>query len=59
MILNPIIISKDKTIGDALEIMEKYSISGIPVVDNEKLIGILTNRDIRFEENHSILISKR
>tara|TARA_Y100001970_G_C14240697_1_gene864744 strand:- start:428 stop:1900 length:1473 start_codon:yes stop_codon:yes gene_type:complete len=59
MILNPITISKDKTIGDALEIMEKFSISGIPVVENEKLLGILTNRDIRFEDNHSILISKR
>ena len=59
MILNPITISKDKTIGDALEIMEKFSISGIPVVDDEKLLGILTNRDIRFEEEHSILISER
>ena len=59
MILNPITISKGKTIGDALEIMEKFSISGIPVVDDGKLLGILTNRDIRFEEDHSILISKR
>jgi len=59
MILNPITISKNKTIGDALEIMEKFSISGIPVVDKEKLLGILTNRDIRFEDDHSILISKR
>jgi len=59
MILNPITISKDKTIGDALEIMEKFSISGIPVVDEGQLLGILTNRDIRFEDDHSILISKR
>ena len=59
MILNPITISKNKTIKDALQIMEKYSISGIPVVDGEKLIGIITNRDIRFEDDHSILISKR
>ena len=59
MILNPITISKNKTIGDALDIMEKFSISGIPVVDEEKLLGILTNRDIRFEDDHSILISKR
>tara|TARA_Y100000996_G_scaffold414254_1_gene404618 strand:+ start:8012 stop:9484 length:1473 start_codon:yes stop_codon:yes gene_type:complete len=59
MILNPITISKNKTIGDALDIMEKFSISGIPVVDKEKLLGILTNRDIRFEDDHSILISKR
>ena len=59
MILNPITISKHKTIGDALEIMEKYSISGIPVVEESKLVGILTNRDIRFEEDDSILVSKR
>ena len=59
MILNPITISKNKTIKDALLIMEKYSISGIPVVNNGKLEGIITNRDIRFEDDHSILISKR
>ena len=59
MILNPITISKDETIKDALLIMEKFSISGIPVVNNGKLEGIITNRDIRFENDHSILISKR
>ena len=59
MILNPVTISKNKTIKDALEIMEKFSISGIPVVDDEKLIGIITNRDIRFEDDHSISISQR
>ena len=58
MILNPITISKNKTIKDALLIMEKYSISGIPVVNDGKLEGIITNRDIRFEDDHSILISK-
>ena len=59
MILNPITISKNKTIKDALLIMKKYSISGIPVVNDGKLEGIITNRDIRFEDDHSILISKR
>ena len=59
MILNPITISKDETIKDALLIMEKFSISGIPVVNDGKLEGIITNRDIRFEDDHSILISKR
>ena len=59
MILNPITISKNKTIKDALLIMEKYSISGIPVVNDGKLEGIITNRDIRFEDDHSISISKR
>jgi len=59
MILNPITITKDKTIKDALKIMEKFSISGIPVVHDEKLIGIITNRDIRFEDDYTILISER
>ena len=59
MILNPITISKDKTIEDAMKIMEKFSISGIPVVNNGKLEGIITNRDIRFEDDYSIEISKR
>ena len=59
MILNPITISKNKTIKDALKIMSKFSISGIPVIDGGKLIGIITNRDIRFEDDHSISISKR
>tara|TARA_X000001036_G_scaffold176794_1_gene167331 strand:+ start:607 stop:2073 length:1467 start_codon:yes stop_codon:yes gene_type:complete len=59
MILNPITISKNKTIEDAMKIMEKFSISGIPVVSNGKLEGIITNRDIRFEDDYTIEISKR
>ena len=52
MILNPVTLSADKTIGDALVLMKKYSISGIPIVDKDgKLVGILTNRDLRFEPN--------
>jgi IMP dehydrogenase len=52
MIRNPVTLFPEKTIGDALEIMKKYSISGIPIVDeNGKLVGILTNRDLRFEPN--------
>ncbi len=51
MISNPITISADKPVSDALEMMAKYSISGIPVTDGAgKLIGIITNRDIMFEE---------
>jgi IMP dehydrogenase len=50
MIRNPITLTKDKLIRDALELMSKFHISGIPVVDNEmKLIGIITNRDLRFD----------
>ena len=48
MIVNPITLSKDKTVQDALDLMRRYSISGIPVVEGEKLVGILTNRDLRF-----------
>jgi len=52
MIRNPVTLTSDKTIGNALELMKKYSISGIPVVDNNgKLVGIITNRDLRFAPN--------
>ncbi|MFP4548708.1 MAG: IMP dehydrogenase [Fidelibacterota bacterium] len=59
MIVNPVTMPPDKTIDDALQVMEKYSISGIPVVENGHLVGILTNRDIRFETNHDLLIRDR
>ncbi len=49
MILNPITLSPDRKIGEAMELMARYHISGIPIVDGQKLIGILTNRDLRFE----------
>ncbi len=49
MILNPITLGPKNTIRDALELMSKFHISGIPIVDdNRKLIGIVTNRDLRF-----------
>lgn len=51
MISNPITLSPDKTIGHALALMQKYRISGIPIVDRGKLVGIVTNRDLRFESN--------
>ena len=44
-------VISNKTIREALEIMSHFRISGVPVVDNNKLVGILTNRDIRFEKN--------
>jgi IMP dehydrogenase len=49
MIVDPITMSPDQKIADALEIMGKYRISGIPVTKGSKLVGILTNRDLRFE----------
>ncbi len=48
MISNPVSLPPQKTIREALHMMHQYHISGIPVVDGEKLVGILTNRDIRF-----------
>ena len=53
MVINPYTISPKNLLSDALEIKEKYNISGIPVVEerNQKLVGILTNRDIRFATN--------
>ncbi|MCB2203679.1 IMP dehydrogenase [bacterium] len=57
MIVNPITLHADKTVADAHELMEKYRISGIPIVDDiGKLIGILTNRDLRFEPNRAMLV---
>jgi IMP dehydrogenase len=50
MIVDPVTLSSDAIVGDALSLMERFKIGGIPVVDNHnKLIGILTNRDLRFE----------
>ncbi|UCH09473.1 MAG: IMP dehydrogenase [Fidelibacterota bacterium] len=59
MILDPVTLPPDKTIGEALEVMRYYQISGVPIVDNGRLVGILTNRDIRFEKDLSLLISER
>lgn len=51
MILDPITMEPEKKIYDALEVMKTYRISGVPVTKNGKLVGILTNRDLRFEKN--------
>jgi len=57
MIHKPITLTADKVVQDALDIMAKYHISGIPICDNnKKLIGILTNRDLRFEPNYNLPI---
>jgi len=58
MIVDPITIGPDQKVYEALEIMARYSISGVPVVKNNKLVGILTNRDLRFETNLTQQISK-
>ena len=59
MIVNPVTLSSNKTIKDAKEVMGLYKISGLPVVENEKLIGIITNRDIRFETDESLPVTDR
>jgi IMP dehydrogenase len=51
MILEPITLGPDNKVSEALELMRKYSISGVPITIKGKLVGILTNRDLRFETN--------
>lgn len=54
MIADPVTLSKDHTLAEAKELMAKYKISGLPVVDTDnKLIGIITNRDVKYQENLS------
>lgn len=54
MIIDPITLGINATIGEALQLMKLHSIGGIPIVDNiGKLVGILTNRDLRFQEDYS------
>ena len=58
MITDPITVAPDQKISDAQEIMNKYGISGLPVTKNGKLVGILTNRDLRFEKRHDRPVSE-
>jgi IMP dehydrogenase len=59
MIKDPVTLLPDKTVGDALAIMKKYSVSGIPIIDSTKrLVGILTNRDLRFEPNQKLKVTQ-
>ncbi len=51
MIVDPITIGPDQKLHDVMEIMKKYRISGVPVVEEGNLVGIITNRDLRFETN--------
>ena len=59
MILNPVTVNSDMTINEALLMMSDFKISGLPVVDKSKLVGILTNRDIRFESDYNLKVSDR
>lgn len=59
MIIDPITVTKEETVLDAKNLMREYSIGGIPVIDNAgKLIGIITNRDLRFEADNTRKISE-
>ncbi|HTW82083.1 MAG TPA: IMP dehydrogenase [Terracidiphilus sp.] len=56
MIVDPVTIGPDQLISDALEVMRRYKISGVPVTQGKRLVGILTNRDLRFETRTDIPI---
>jgi IMP dehydrogenase len=63
MIVDPITVGPDAPISDAMVLMARYKISGVPVTENGKLVGILTNRDLRFETNekkkvHEVMTSR-
>jgi IMP dehydrogenase len=58
MIVDPVTIEPERKISEALEVMRRYRISGIPVTSNGKLVGILTNRDLRFETRYDLPISE-
>ncbi len=51
MIVDPITLGPHELLSKALDVMAQYHISGVPITENGRLVGILTNRDIRFEEN--------
>ncbi|MFO7152657.1 MAG: IMP dehydrogenase [Bacillota bacterium] len=53
VIVDPFYLSPENTIGEAMELMARYRISGVPITENGKLVGIITNRDIRFEDDMS------
>ena len=58
MIVDPVTIGPEQKISDALEVMKRYRISGVPVTKDGKLVGILTNRDLRFETRFDLPISE-
>src|SRR3954454_14362207 len=58
MIVDPVTIEPERKISEALELMSRFRISGVPVTSNGKLVGILTNRDLRFETRYHLPISE-
>ena len=63
MVTDPVCVKPSDTVGDVIAIMQKFRFSGFPVVDNGKLVGVVTGRDIRFERNtkrpvHEVMTAK-
>lgn len=58
MIVDPVTIAPEQSISEALEVMRRYKISGVPVTKNKKLVGILTNRDLRFETRTDVPVGE-
>ncbi len=58
MITDPVTLGPDHTVREAIALMNKYHISGIPIVNGELLVGILTNRDLRFVDDHDRKVSE-
>src|SRR5579885_841350 len=58
MIVDPVTVEPEQQISEALELMSRFRISGVPVTKNGKLVGILTNRDLRFETRYDLPISE-
>ena len=52
VITDPFFLAPNNSVKDAIALMEKYRISGVPIAENGKFVGILTNRDLRFENNY-------
>ncbi len=58
MIVDPVTMSPENRIHEALDVMKRFRISGVPITKNGKLVGILTNRDLRFESRYDLPISE-
>lgn len=58
MILHPVTMNPQQKIGEALQVMNEHNISGVPITEGTKLVGILTHRDLRFEKNRNLKIEE-
>src|SRR5689334_8324969 len=58
MIVDPVTIEPERPIADALDVMKRFRISGVPVTKHGRLVGILTNRDLRFESRYDLPIAQ-